>query len=58
MLLSSWIVFVITTTLLYMNSGDLLSASLVALFLFIFLLWPVAFVLAIIIEFFKSLAGK
>lgn len=53
-----WCSFVFLVTLLYMWCGDLAFSAFLALLLFIFLLWPVVFLLDLLVEFVKALSRK
>lgn len=53
-----WVSFVVLVTLLQMWCGDLALSILLALFLFIFFLWPVVFLLDLLVEFVKALSRK
>ena len=50
--------FVFLVTLLYMWCGDLAFSAFLALLLFIFFLWPVVFLLDLLVEFVKALFRK
>lgn len=53
-----WVSFVVLVTLLQMWCGDLPLSILLAVFLFIFFLWPVVFLLDLLVGLIKALFKK
>lgn len=52
-----WAVYVLLATLLYTSTGDLVVSITTALFLLL-LIWPVAFLLDLLVAFVKALFRK